>query len=409
MAAGNILSAYIDWDKATSSARITTPTHPLQLVTRHTFLWKRLWKNNGMPIDGGKNIEFYYIPKTAGTFEEVLAGTPTTPQNPQVLQKGTAEWRFTRAHSTYTDPEFLLNDKMTSGSRKAMFECFVKIRDEKRTIRKSDVAVGLEGQLSAVPHKARMEGALTADATSPFSVFAHLNEGTNGLFGSGYTTSVAGGAFTTKQNITPGAAANDGNMKPQVQKYSTTGLSQPTNLIGGLDGLFMEIDWEQPDSLSQYNSDEALNNLMLLSTKQCRQAVMSLMRGDNDRYLMGPQDPANSNPQFRGIPIRRWDPLETAAVYDHATTLTTEGLAGGSQKKGPRVYAVNGNHMFPIAHSERLFHEDVIQRDLRVPDTWVQYESTWWQLICKSYKHQGLLVPSADCYIDGNTGGNLYA
>lgn len=402
------MTAFLDFISGTGVGRLTKPDHIVQLVNRHTYLWSRLWKNNGMPVDGGQNLTFWFVPKGGGTFEEYLPGATTTPTNPQVLQTGVVQWRFTRAHSTYTDPEILLNDRVTYGTRDAQFEQFVSLRDTKATVRKIDVAEGLETQLFAVPNATTMEGTGSA-ATSPFSLFAHINQGTTGLFGSGYTVTPTGGAWTTKEGITPGAAAVNSNMSVTQQKYSEATIDKGTNLIGGLDALWMNIDWEQPDSLSQYQSDEVLNNIMFLTTKQGRQAIMSLMRGDQDRYVMGAQDPSYPDPQFRGIPLRRVDGLETAAVYDGASALQTEGNAAGTHFRGPRIYAVNGNHLYPVAHRDRLFYVDPPLRHLTQPDTWVQYESTWWQLLCKSYKHQGILFPSADTYISAGTGGNLYA
>jgi len=415
MASGALLTSFLDFISGTGVGRLTTPDHPLQLVTRHTWLWGRLWKNNGTPLEGGQNLTFWFLPNTAQTFEETLPGSTTIPKNLQVLQKGVADWRYTRAHSVYVDQEILLNDRIRYGTRDSQFEQFVKIRDEKATIRATDVAIGLENQLSAVPNKATMEGLATTGATSPYSLFAHVNEcgtiaaNTAGLYGSGMTVTPTGGAFTVKENVDPTAAAINGNMCVSPQKYSTATIDQGTNIIGGLDALWMNIDWEQPDSLSQYQADEKMNNIMFLTTKQGRQAIMSLMRGDQDRYVMGAQDPSYPDPQFRGIPLRRWDALETAVVYDGASALQTEGNAAGSQSKGPRIYAINGNYLYPVCHSERLFYVDPPQRHLQVPDTYVQYESTWWNLICKSYKHQGVLFPSADVYISAGTGGNLYA
>lgn len=400
MASGAQLSAFLDFISGTGTGRLTSPNKPIQLVTRHTWLWNRLWKNNGMKVQGGKNLTFWYIPQGAGTFEETLPGTVTTPINTQVLQTGVLDWRFTRAHSTYTKAEIMLNERIRYGTREAMFDQFVSIRDEKATLRHIDVALGLENQLSAVPVAASMEGTATSGATSPYSVFAHLNQDTNGLYGSGWTATGAVTAWTVKQNITPGAAANNSNCAPKVAKYSVETADSPSNFFGGMDALYMDISWEQPDSLARYQSDETLNNLMFLTTKQGRQAAMSLMRGDQDRYVAGPQDSAYGDPQFHGIPMRRWDPLESAAVYDAASgsTKMTEGNAAGSHKKGPRVYAINGNHMYPICHDEVMFQTEAPMRHPHIPDTFVQYEETWWNMPCDSYKHQGILVPSSDVY-----------
>jgi hypothetical protein len=419
MASGSLISAFLDFNSGTGVGRLTTPSHPMQLVTAHTWLWPRLWKNNGMPCDGGQNLTFWFLPKTAGTYEEVLPGSTTVPKNLQVLQKGVIDWRMSRAHSVYVDAEFLLNDRINGGSRESIFEQFVKIRDEKAIIRKTDVAVGRENQLGAVPNKARMEGQLTTDATSPYSIFAHINEygtvaaNTAGLWGNGATASAAvtasGGAWTVKENIDPTAAAVNANMTLQHAKYGLGTSDSATNLVGGMDNLWMQIDWEQPDSLSQYQSDEKLNNIMFLTSKQGRQGFMTLMRSDNDRYAAGPQDPAYGDPQFHGIPLKRWDLMETAAIYDGASALQTEGTAAGTQFIGPRVIALNGNHLFPVCHRDRMEYVDPPLRALGVPDTWVQYESTWWNLACKSYKHQGILFPFQNVYNATNNGGNLYA
>lgn len=404
---GNLLGVYLDFLSSTGTARLTSPDKPLQLVTRHCFLWGRQWKKNGMPVEGGQNITWWYIPKGAGTFEEVLPGTVTTPINTQVLQKGQCDWRYTRAHSTTTKQEVLLNDRIKFGTRKARFEQFVSMRDTKATLRKIDVALGLEGQLAAIPDANKMEGVATLGATSPYSVFAHINQGNNGLWGSGFVAGLGGrAAFTVKQNINPGAAVNNSNQSLSIQKYNREGASDGSgnaNLITALDGLYMDLDWEQPDSLSQYKSDDNLNMLQFLTSKQGRMALFSIMRADNDRYLMGPQDPSCPDPQFRSIPITRWDPLETAAVYDGgASGLVTEGNSGvaytggvNNQSAGPRIYASNGNFMHPIAHDEVFFDVDAPERHPHIPDTYVQYESTWWQEVCLSYKHQGMVAPNS--------------
>lgn len=410
MASGAQLSAFLDFISGTGTGRLTDPAKPIQLVTQHTWLWGRLWKQNGMAMQGGKNMTFWYIPQGGGTFEETLPGTVTTPTNPQVLQTGVLDWRFTRAHSTYTKQEVMLNDRIRYGTRDSMFEQFVNIRDEKATLRHIDVAKGFENQLAAVPVAASMEGTATSGATSPYSIFAHINQDTTGLYGSGWTATGAVTAWTVKQNITPGALANNSNCAPKVSKYSSAAADNPANFFGGLDDLFMEISWEQPDSLSKYSSDETLSNLMLLTTKQGRRVAMSLMRGDQDRYVAGPQDPAYTDPQFHGIPMRRWDLLESAAVYDAAsgTSKKTEGNAAGSHSAGPRVYAINGNFMYPICHDEVMFQTEEPMRHPHIPDTFVQYEETWWNLPCKSYKHQGILVPSANLYGVGGSAADLY-
>lgn len=406
MAAGSVLTqAFLDFISGTGTARLTTADHPVHLATRHFYLWRRWWKNNGMPVDGGQNLSFWFLPTDSGTFEEVLPGTPTTPTNPQVLQKGVANWRMTRAHSTYNDAEIILNDRIRYGTREAQFEQFVKIRDEKDTITKAAIGNGLELQLGAVPNKTKMEGD-TQDTTSPYSVFAHVNESTNGLFGSGYTATTGvnanGGAWTVKEAIDPTASAMNGTMTPNRVGYSSEAQDNSANIISGLDALWMQCQWEQPEKLDQYESDEKLNNQNIVTSIQGRRAYMTLLRGAQDRYIAGPQDPAYPDPQFHGVPISRWDILETVAMYDSAAagdSLKTEGsTVAGSQVAGPRFYMFNGNFLYPIAHRDRMYFKDQPLRHPQIPDTYVQYWATWWQLVCKSYKHQGVLRPTTAAY-----------
>lgn len=412
MASGSVLTqAFLDFISGTGVARLTAADHPIHLATKHFYLWRRWWNNNGQPVDGGQNLTFWFLPQDAGTFEEVLPGTPTVAKNPQVLQKGVANWRMTRAHSSYNDAELLLNDKIAYGTRESQFEQFVRIRDEKDTIVKAAVGNGLENQIGAVPNAAAMEGD-TQQTTSPYSLVTHINEAANGLWGSGFTASAAvtaqGGAWTVKEAITPGSAAVGTTQTPNQIKYNDFNQDKPMNITGGLDRLWMDCQWEQPENLSKYDADETLNNQTIITSKQGRSAFMSLLRGDQDRYIAGPQDPAYPDPQFHGVPIQRWDAMETGTFYDGASALQTEGTAAGTQFKGPRFILANGNFLYPIAHRERMYYKDVPLRHPQIPDTWVQYWATWWQLICKSYKHQGILFPSADIYISAATGGNLY-
>jgi hypothetical protein len=430
----NSLDAFLDFVEATGFYRITKPEHVLNFATPHAYMWSRWWKNNGMPIQGGEDIRFWFVPRDSGTFEEVMPGSVTFPTNPQRLERGVVRWRYTRAHSAWNDQEILLNDKISYGSEAAMFEEFVRLRDEKYVISETAVANGLERQLSAVPDTSKMEGTTLAH-TSPYSIFPFINEWINGLPYTSMTSGFPGAAWTKIEDIDPTAVNIDGQFYPNIANYSSATQDDPANLIGALDALWEQITWAQPDTLTSYQEDERLNNQQFLCTIQGKRAIMSLMRGDQDRYVAGPQDPAYPDPQFRGIPLKRWDKLETAAVYGNfaKTGLTTEGnfvtAAGNAANTanaqtyggtvfdgvGPRIYAVNANYLYPVAHTERLMFKDKPIRHPNVPDTWAQYMATWWNLLCTSRKHQGVVAPgkagtNVDMYVGVSAaqGSNLY-
>lgn len=404
MAAQN-LAAFLDFVEATGPYRITKPDHVLNFATRHAYMWSRLWKNNGMPISGGEDMRFWFVPRDSGTFEEVLPGSVTFPTNPQRLERGVVNWRFTRAHAAWNDAEIILNDKINYGTEGARFEQFVRLRDEKYVITEVAVANGLENQCVAVPDTTKMEGT-SLTHISPYSMFVFINEFPNGLPWSGMGSGFPGAIWTRIEDIDPAAASIDLQFNPKRVLYDTISTDVSTNIIGGLDALWEEITWKQPDVLTEYQSDEVLNNQMFLTTLQGKRAFMTLIRSEQDRFVAGPQDPSYPDPLFRGIPIKRWDALESAAVYRTVagTGLVTEGAATaargdtGAAGQGPRFYAVNGNYMYPVAHSERLMYKDKPIRHPNVPDTWAQYMSTWWNLMCTSRKHQGILFPSGNLY-----------
>lgn len=411
MVQGTLVDVFNDMWTGTGPLNLTAPTHPVSLEVRHLWLYWRAWKNHGRPVDGGKQFIWTINPRGTRTFQGVLPMTPTIPTNEQTSVQCSENWRFARVYSTTADFEILGNEALMNGNGAFVFQKFLDMKTQKDNNAQADMSVGLENQTSAVPNAAAMQG--IAGATEPASYIAINNECTSGLWGSGFTASAAvtaaGGAWTTKFGHAPSESAMNGKYVPQWSRYSTTGSSQSTNIIGALDALRSDLKWESPGSLSQYQSDNKLNNLLYLTTKAGERALKSLMRGDQDRYVMGGQDPAYNGIMFQGVPIERWDPLETGTYYDGASALQTEGNAAGTQFKGPRVYANNMNFLYPIAHSQRIFYEDKPIRSPNMPDTWVKYLSHWYANICTSFLHQGGVAPSVDCYISAGTGGNLYA
>lgn len=387
---GTVLSAFNDFAEATGSTYVQSPKKISNLAGRHAYFWSRLFSNNKETVRGGEDLRFHFIAKPNGTYEEYLPGAYHNWTNPQRLQKGVAQWRFTMVHMSWVDQEILLNDKIRYGQEQYVFEAFVDLRNEKEMMMWTEKAEGMENALWRQPNVTLMEGT-GASAISPYSIFVFCNTHANGLFPS-YTP---GGAWTVVEEINPASADVDGKFTNQVSTYSSSVQDNPNNIIGGLDDLWMDLQFEAPSMLKAYFENPALNNQMFLTTKFGRKTFMGLLRAGQDRFVAGNQDPAYPDPQMHGVPVRRCDALETAAVYANAgaTALVTERDATGANI-GPVFYGLNGNYLFPIVHDERYFFKDKPSRHHNIPDTWVMPVATWWQLFCKSRKHQGILRPS---------------
>ncbi len=405
--AGSVLTSFNDFIEGTGSQYITDPKKIINLAGFHSYYWGAFFGNNKKSIQGGEDINFSFVAKDNGTFEETLPGQDFSWVNPQRLQKGVINWRFTQVHQSWVDQEILLNDKIKFGDFKTQFEQFVDIASEKEMLAWTAMSNGLERQCFAVPNKTLMEGT-GSTAISPYSFPAFVNQGTNGLFGSGYVATIPGAAWTVVEGVDPTASAVDGQFTPQRVTYMTEAQDNAKNIIGGLDRLWMECMWEVPDMMKSYYENPVLNNQKILTTVQGRQAYMALLRGGQDRFVAGPQDPAYADPLFHGVPIKRVQLLETATLYDGAAVLQPEATAAGNHFIGPRFYMLNGNYLHPIVHDERYFYKDKPTRHHNVPDTWVMRTVLWWNMVCTSRKHQGILFPGAINLYNG-TGTLLYA
>lgn len=399
---GMQVSAFGDFAEATGSWFMQSPKDfPVNLAGKHSYSWSKDFKNNGMPIEGGEDIRRSLVFRDNGTYEKYQPGAAHTWVNPQRLDKTVAQFRMTMVHKSWNDAEILLNNKISYGTSDHVFEVFVDMDMEKEMLMWVAFANGVENDRWATPDKTKMEGTGIA-AIEPMSLAAFVNEFPNGLF----PLYSPGGAWTTIQNIDPTAASVDGQWTPQQTLYTSNVQDNPGNIVAGLDELWMECQWEQPEQMKQYYEDPRLNNQVIETTKTGRKFYMSLCRGGQDRFVAGPQDPSYPDPQFHGVPIKRVDRLETATLYANtsATALTTELLsatafsAGITVGRGPRFYMRNANYMYPVFHKERFMEKDKRSRHHQVPDTWVIPCATWFNNVCVSRKHQGILSPSGNPY-----------
>lgn len=391
--AGLALAQFNDFAEGTGSTYVQSPRElPVNLAGRRTYLWPQMFKNNGYPVGGGEDIRRSLVFRDNGTYEQYLPGAAHTWQNPQRLDKAIAQWRFSMAHMSWVDQEIILNDKITYGTDDAIFEEFVRIRDEKEMIMWTAKANGLESALWAQPNATLMEGT-SSTHTAPYSLWPFVNEHANGLFPS-YTP---GGAWTTVEGVSPTAAATDGQWTPQQVTYGSTAQDDVGNVVSGLDNLFMACEFDAPERFTQYFEDPTMNNQKILTSRMGRRAFTALLRGGQDRFVAGNQDPSYPDPQMHGVPVKYAEPMDTAAVYANtgATALTTEALA---DLKGPRFIMVNCNYTYPVFHKAMYFKKGKVSESHEIPDTHVMPVTTWWNLVCWSRKHNGILSPSTDLY-----------
>lgn len=391
--AGNPLPEFNDFVEGTGPNYISGPMSLVNESLRNTnhFGVMLQGEHNGVKIlQGGADIRESIIFQHNQTGETYQPGQSHDWKNPQRLQKILANWRYLMVHMAWTEQELILNDKIQYGDEDSRFQQYVDIRNEKELLMWSAKWEKLEDLLWAEPDKATMEGEGTG-FTEPYSIPVFVNEDTNGLF-----ARQASGTWTSIEGIDPTAAYANSRFAPQTATYASASATADTNILGACDEMIEDVKFKIPPMHKQYFEDPVLNKQLILTTKVGKKAMRFLLRQGQDHYVVGSQDAAYPNPTYENIPIQRVSTLETATLYDDGSSdNTTEALA---DLKGPRLYWLNGNYLFPVLHRDKYFTKGEVTKHHNVPDTWVCPVATWYNVICTSRRRQGIISPSADLY-----------
>lgn len=362
-------------------------------------------------VRGGNPIRQHMLFSGSGVGTKYLPGAKRDYKNPQRLKKAQVYMRYFTTHKTWVDNEILQNQLIMKGSKSARFEQYVDLDDEKEAMMWIDTHEKLDSYLFAFPDASTMEG---DDGMDHMSLFAINNEEDNGLFGT-----EAGAPWTTVFGLSPTDASLYGRWAPKRKGYKkiadapgATSGPDPDALIPALDELMDDVKFGRPKTHAEYWEQDSLRSLQIWTTKRGRTIFKTALRAGQDHWIAGPQDPAYNDPTMRGIPVKRVQELETAAVYYDSTgtpNYTTEGTAAESgaanawysdsdsvaHHPGPRFYLHNFNYTFPIFQDERFFFRDKPSRHHNIPDTWVVNMTVWHNIFCISRQHNGVLFPSA--------------
>lgn len=388
MALGNPLIAqeFADFFNATGPATATTPTGFIMEAVEKTYLWGRLAAGDvigAKRVQGGESIEFSTIFSDYDTWEEYEPGEFVDYQNIQVLSKGTINWRFSRGHCAWAEQELLLNRAITEGREEFKFQAFVDMQEEKEAVLQVTAMNGLERALWRIPNATQMEGS-GAGKKQPYSIMSLVNEETNGL----HT------GFTTVEGLTPGDHLDEYGVSrwaPQQKSYSSAAQDNRGNIIAAFDDMFQEIEFQVPSDRQEFFESPRLNKQLIITSPAGRTIYMQLLRGGQDHYIAGPQDPSYPDPQFMGIPVTRSKRFGQTAYYDGGTLDEFNASTAG---KGPRFLWINGNFLFPVIHRQRSFHRTAPRTQFNVPDVWAVNLFVWWNLLAPSRQRHGMVFPA---------------
>lgn len=404
---GRSVKAFADFELATGAAHTRSPDDLINAAAAfQRFVWPRVWRNNkSKAIRAGDEIDFPIVFEDNGTYENRLPGQWHDYSQPQLLKRGVLDWRFSLVHKAWNEKMITLNDKIRYGTRSAVVDEFVRISKELETTMQTAAANGIERDLWAPGDYDQMENP-AIEGKKPMSLWAHINPEPNGLYGSdtggGATTGLT--AFSQLQRLVPSDTNyTAGNYKPQLVTYDSIAQDNPGNIIAGLEELFDLCHFMPPETMKQYFNDPAMNNLMILVSRRFLKLYRTLIRGGQDRFAAGPQDPSVNSPLFRGIPVQWAPPMDTSAVYktNGAGARVTEGQTTASNANiygpGPRAMLLNFNYLFMTFYEG----EDGGFIDRREPsnhhnqfDNWVVPCEITWNLLDQNRRMQGFLTPA---------------
>lgn len=404
---GSALNTYNDFVAGTGNVSISEEKDVLNEVGLRSYLLKRFLKgaDRAKTLQGGKRIQFSLILDEDSTFQTYQPNDTFTWRNPQVLSTGNADWRFGVDSKVWVEQEVEL--QANGLSEDAMFDVFVNIDREKEQRLATSMANAVEGKLFAVPNKATMEA---ETGSEPYSLFAFINEQTNGLFGEGAADTgtditTTGLKWTVVHNIDP--AAKSRYVPQQVAYGSTsataTGASVATrNIIQAFDEMMLLVKFEKPGTMDEYFTDPALNKQFIMASRRGVNIYRNFLRDKQDLFVAGGrQDPAFLTPKYGGIDLEYIASLDTAAVYsnDGQTGYTTEMAgAGTAEDNGPRYYWCNGNFLHPVFHKTKYFERAKPMHHPNQPFTWIQTVNLYWNIVCESRQRQGIIWPNGDIY-----------
>ena len=395
--AGSALSVFNDFMTATDSAVLTSPDSIVNEAVKNNYLLRRFMKGRGPEevLQGGKTIKDQILFDEDSTFEYYQPNATFTWQNPQVLEEWEIQWRFCVDHMSWTDHEIELNagGGLSSKARHAVYKRLRKVKEQRLW---TSLINGVDDALFAVPDADAMEA---AGGTKPYSIPCFINEATSGLFHNGTA------AWTTKQGINPGTHTKWQPKQVTYQQDAAGGASTHDNSVGILaafDNMYLSVKFAAPPTKQEYFENDSLYRQFIACSKRGITEYSQILRLQQDRFAVSPQDPAFIKPTYAGIELEYVSDLDTAALYrdGDGNSLHDEGTgygaaSGSAQAKGPRYYWINANYLKPVFHTKRYMHRHEVMTHPNQPFTHVQPVDCWMNFVCQSMQRQGIVSPAA--------------
>ena len=360
------LVTFQDFLSSTRERKVSSPKDIVNdAVGQNKYLIGQMMKGQtpSMVVKGGSKISDRVKLDNSNTFQFYTPNQRFNPTSVDTLSTIEANWRFAKAHYSFSDEEIELNE--TGG-----LEQFVDLRHKYEQDAFTDIYDGMENGLWATPSTTEMEAAA---GTRPYSLPTFITEDTVNFHPPG---------FTTIMGVDP---ATSTRWRPQVETYLPSAYDDQDNgIIAAFDAMFLKVDFEAPDNQKAYFETDHLRRMKIITNRDGHTIYQRLLRAGNDRYV-SPQDPAYSSPVFNGIPVKYISALDTALLYSGAAAAVGQ----------PRYYWFNFEYGYPIFHKRRYMQQTgPIKGGVEQPFSAAVYFNVYYNLFFRSLRRQGIVAPA---------------
>lgn len=394
MSQGSDLDKFVDFALGTREHSLDNPTELISQASRYrTHLFRNMlggWAAKEYVQAGSKivtHVQFSY----QSTYSHYNPTDSFAYTDNSSLTRLELPWRFTKVSSVISQFELLLQN-----GDKA--DTFIQVKRAKENARDLDWWEGNEDSLWRKPNFETMEKSTLSGTGEPYSVRCFITR--DGLAPSSTNGGVESADFSTLLTANP-ALASMKNFRNQVSTFVNTNDAArrdiATGVIPAMDEMYVKTMYRSPSNSENLVTETTLKKQKILCNLWSHKLLTSMAKAGNN--VLTPRSDigwANGNVVYHGTPVEYIDKLNFVdtdstdfATYPNGTA------ADGTAKDGFKWWFVNFNHFMPVFHKSKFRDLQRFQAGARQPNQEVLFEDTWWNIICKNRREQGLVVSAA--------------
>jgi hypothetical protein len=182
---------------------------------------------------------------------------------------------------------------------------------------------------------------------------------------------VTGSDWTTVQTV---STSTYSNWRNQYETYAAASID--TALVPAMDLMWLDVQYESPESAEAYAKDTVLSKLRILTAKAGYAKLIELTRAANDGLV-----PANDLGWAAGRVTYHGLPIDYIGALDSIDSNTAQ----------PKYRFVNFNTIRPIFHKRRYMYPKSVDGGASQPFMAGMLRDTWHNLVITSRRQNGIV------------------